>query len=551
MSPAKRAAGMLAAVAAIGVCARRRSPRPIRSSTLLSRSSTISKSARSQGCRAAGPTYRTTDEFNAELTALADDLPDPGRRQGRALQEHPGPRRSSTSRSPTTRPRSATASPCSSTWARSTATRRAAAEDSLEFAYDVLLQAKTNPKVAALLDKVRLIDLPLDQPRRPRVQERHHGRRRPAPRELRSGRRDRPARHVRRPPGVDLNRNYPFGWGSNIGVTLDRARLRPGLRARGQEHDGHRASSNQVVTLRDPAHELARDLLPGPGDLRRPDAGPQQRLPRPRAGDGPRDRRRLHQRPRLRARLRDQRRDDRLVLLRDPRHRQHARARRLPAPAARRRSRPTSNAPRADYTGTAGPGSTAAQTARFQGHPVRNAIWLDLVYASLAAAHSQITGTAVPGATLKITKDFNLYTAPVQIGNTVGGDRPVDAAAGDPDAPRVLADGPGLRQVHVGRQPVRPSRPGLRGRRRARRPARLLRRELHAHLHRRRRHAARHDQGHSSTRATSPTSRRARTGGVGGSVPATLVADARRARPGSARSRRASPRTTPRPRRPT
>jgi len=42
-----------------------------------------------------------------------------------------------------------------------------------------------------------------------------------------------------------------------------------------------------------------------------------------------------------------------------------------------------------------------------------------LVYASLPAGHSVITGTAVPGATLKITKDFNLYTAPVQIGDTV------------------------------------------------------------------------------------------------------------------------------------
>ena len=29
--------------------------------------------------------------------------------------------------------------------------------------------------------------------------------------------------------GVDMNRNYPFGWGSNIGVTLRPARLRPGL----------------------------------------------------------------------------------------------------------------------------------------------------------------------------------------------------------------------------------------------------------------------------------------------------------------------------------
>ena len=36
-----------------------------------------------------------------------------------------------------------------------------AAEDSLEFAYDVCCSAKTNPKVEALLDKVRLIDMPL------------------------------------------------------------------------------------------------------------------------------------------------------------------------------------------------------------------------------------------------------------------------------------------------------------------------------------------------------------------------------------------------------
>ncbi len=97
-----------------------------------------------------------------------------------------------------------------------------AAEDSLEFAYDVLLQAKTNPKVAALLDKVRLIDLPLDQPRRPRVQERR-GQRRPAPRELRSvGAIVPPA--TCSTTGVDLNRNYPFGWGSNIGVSPGRSR---------------------------------------------------------------------------------------------------------------------------------------------------------------------------------------------------------------------------------------------------------------------------------------------------------------------------------------
>ena len=76
------------------------------------------------------------------------------------------------------------------------------------------------------------------------------------------------------------------------------------------------------------------------------------------------------------------------------------------------------NCTTADYTGTPGPESTAAQTARFQGHPVRNAIWLNLIYATLPPAHSQITGSAVPGATLKITKDFNLYTAPIKQNTT-------------------------------------------------------------------------------------------------------------------------------------
>ena len=108
-------------------------------------------------------TYRTTDEFNTELEALAAAYPTQvvvKTRRTRASRAA----RSSTSRSPTTSPRSATASRCSSTWAGSTATRRAGAEDSLEFAYDVLQQAKTNPKVAALLDKVRLIDMPLVNP---------------------------------------------------------------------------------------------------------------------------------------------------------------------------------------------------------------------------------------------------------------------------------------------------------------------------------------------------------------------------------------------------
>ena len=79
------------------------------------------------------------------------------------------------------------------------------------------------------------------------------------------------------------------------------------------------------------------------------------------------------------------------------------------------------NCTMADYTGSPPAAASATQKARFTGFPVRNALYLSLIYASLSDGHSVIKGSAVPGATLKITKDFNLYTAPVQIGNTVGG----------------------------------------------------------------------------------------------------------------------------------
>lgn len=125
----------------------------------------------------------------------------------------------------------------------------------------------------------------------------------------------------------------------------------------------------------------------------------------------------------------------------------------------------------ADYTGTPGPNSSAAQTARFLNHPVRNALYLNLIYASLAAAHSQITGTATPGATLKITKDLSLYTAPIKQNTTPETTDPPQAI---PDAPRVLDRRSRERLLHVGRQPVRAPRAGRRGRRRAPRPGRVL-----------------------------------------------------------------------------
>jgi carboxypeptidase T len=78
------------------------------------------------------------------------------------------------------------------------------------------------------------------------------------------------------------------------------------------------------------------------------------------------------------------------------------------------------NCTRADFTGVPGPTSSAAQTAQFNGHASRDAFWQALVYASLPAGHSVITGTAPAGAKLTLTKDFNLYTAPIEQNPTPG-----------------------------------------------------------------------------------------------------------------------------------
>jgi hypothetical protein len=51
--------------------------------------------------------------------------------------------------------------------------------------------------------------------------------------------------------------------------------------------------------------------------------------------------------------------------------------------------------------------------ANYGNHPVRNGLYQALVFAGQKSGHSVITGKATPGATLKITKDFNLFTNPV------------------------------------------------------------------------------------------------------------------------------------------
>jgi hypothetical protein len=354
-------------------------------------------------------TYRTYDEVQAELTALATTYPD-------MVVVKTAPYKSTQGRDIryveiTNNPTAKDGKPVFFNMGAIHGNETPAAEDSLEFAYDVLKLAQTNAKVKALFDKVRFVNMPV-------VNADGHVLNRRA---SCAGTIVPPATCAT--TGVDLNRNYAFGWGSNLGVgnppvtspfvvrgsgpssepevkntmeivqnkqvvslltlhTNSRAIFYPGLEVfAGQTPDlnnGYRdlalamahATADGYTNVRDSAHDyetsgetvdwsyyatrgIANTLeLVGSG------AGCPQALPN------------------------------------------------------------YLNCTTPDYTGTAGPQSTAAQTARFQGHPVRNAMWLNLVYAAQPKAHSQITGTAVPGATLKLTKDFNLYTAPIKNNTT-------------------------------------------------------------------------------------------------------------------------------------
>jgi len=104
-----------------------------------------------------------------------------------------------------------------------------AAEASIEFAYDVLINARTNPKVKALLDKVRFIDLPITN----------------ADGHVRHRRAGCPCATT---GGVDLNRNYPFGWGSNLGVTFAARGSGPGSEPE-VKNTMEIVQRNQVVSL--------------------------------------------------------------------------------------------------------------------------------------------------------------------------------------------------------------------------------------------------------------------------------------------------------------
>jgi hypothetical protein len=280
------------------------------------------------------------------------------------------------------------------------------AENGIEFAYDVINLSKSNPKVKALLDKVRLVDMPLVNPD---GYEFKNASGNPAPRRASCGPVTPPA--TCSSSGTDLNRNYPYGWGSNIGVSFAQRGAGPGSEPE-VKNTMAVVQSHQVVSLLT-GHTNSRALFyPGldvfagfpPEKNIYDELGTAMNTA---AGTW-------------------------TTNIRDSAHDYETSGETIDWSYYATRgiaftlefvgggggcpqSRPDYlNCTTADFTGTPGPTSSATQTARFGGKPARNIFWMDMVYASLASGHGQIKGTAQPGATIKVAKDFTLYTATIK-----------------------------------------------------------------------------------------------------------------------------------------
>jgi hypothetical protein len=278
----------------------------------------------------------------------------------------------------------------------------AGGEDDMEFAYDVVHEAATNPAVKALFDHVRLIDMPVVNP-----DGWVHNRRAncagatPPATCPTSGRQ-----------GVDLNRNYPFGWGSNIGVSFAARGSGPGSEPETRNTMAI-VQSHQVVDLVT-THTNERAIFYPELDID--------------AGDTPE----LNSGYKALALSLGDATANGYTNVRDSAHDYETSGETIDWAYYAARTfaltmelvGPVDGCPQshpdyldcttADFTGTPGPTSTDAQTAVFAGHAVRDAFWQALVWATLPAGHAVITGTAPPGATLRIAKDFDLYTATIQ-----------------------------------------------------------------------------------------------------------------------------------------
>ena len=227
MSPVKRAAGMLAAVAAIGVCV----------TPSIAKADPVVDAAVAQladlnigtltGMPSGRTTYRTYADYNSEMAALAAANPDLV-----AIKTAPYLTTQGREVKYVEITNNVTAKDGKPVffYMGGIHGNETPGANGMEFIYDVVNLSKTNPKVKALLDKVRVIDMPLVNPD---GYEFKNAAGNPAPRRASCG----PFGAIVppatcSPSGVDLNRNYPYGWGSNIGVSLTQRGSGPGSEPR-------------------------------------------------------------------------------------------------------------------------------------------------------------------------------------------------------------------------------------------------------------------------------------------------------------------------------
>jgi hypothetical protein len=252
-----------------------------------------------------------------------------------------------------------------------------AAEVTLEFAYDVVQTAATNRKVSKLLNRVRLIVLPVTNPDGFTLNQRYSS------------------------TGIDLNRNYPFGWASGAQMGLS-----PGSEAENKNIMSI-VQTHQVTELIT-NHTSEHFILYPPLELQEGDTPDTDTSVAPLAqamtdatGGGYENK----------CSACDYETTGETIGW-------SYYATRAPSYTIEEQNltggndncsgsapTPYDDCVAGDYGGY-GPNET------FQKGGVRNAFWLGLVYAALRRGHSVIRGKAPAGTKLTITKDFDLYTQP-------------------------------------------------------------------------------------------------------------------------------------------
>jgi len=267
----------------------------------------------------------------------------------------------------------------------------AAGEHTLEFAYDVINTSKVNPKVKAILDKVRLIVMPVTNP-------------------------DGWVRNTRaNVRSVDLNRNYAFGWGSNIGANFTSRGSGPSSEPEVQ-NTMEIVQNNQVVALLTNHNNSHAFFYPGlqiaagyPADL---DVLRGLSLAMADATNNGY------------TNVRDSAHDyetsgetidwsyyaTRAYSVTPETVGGSTTCNRASATNKAGKAPNYVNCTTGDYTGYVPETAAADIRAAYGGHAMRDAFYQALVYATIDGGHSVINGTAPAGYTLKVTKDFDLYT---------------------------------------------------------------------------------------------------------------------------------------------